>query len=96
MPDVGDGGDGDTNWRDAMTREDRIKVCKHILEKLSTYYQLVPEQALREKTSAFESQAYTRAESRSDYLRRIAGGLSNVERQVNGAPPATPRQRAAL
>lgn len=43
---------------------------------------MVPQQALREKTSAFESQAYQNADSRTDYLKRIAGGLSNVERQV--------------
>ncbi len=49
---------------------------------------MVPEQALREKTSAFESQAYTNAESRTDYLKRIAGGLSNVERQVQQATSA--------
>lgn len=79
----------DSSWRDVMTREDRIKVCQHIMQKLSTYYQMVPEQALREKTSAFESQAYTHAESRTDYLRRIAGGLSNVERQSNQQSVAT-------
>lgn len=43
---------------------------------------MVPEQALREKTSAFEAQAYSHADSHTDYLRRIAGSLSNVERQV--------------
>ena len=43
---------------------------------------MVPETALREKTSAFEAQVFTHAESRPHYLRRIAQGLSNVERQV--------------
>lgn len=43
---------------------------------------MVPEQALRNKTSSFEMQAYSHADNRTDYLRRIAGGLSNVERQV--------------
>ena len=46
---------------------------------------MVPEQALRENTSAFECKAYANAESRTDYLKRIAGGLSNVERQVQAA-----------
>lgn len=140
----------DAGWRHSMSREDRIKVCQHIMGKLSctfasstlslllfarrqlrsfvfafesfqfanivfsfrcglrlmqcisvsvyvalhfctllflfrpsaAYYQMVPQQALREKTSAFESQAYQNADSRTDYLKRIAGGLSNVERQV--------------
>lgn len=43
---------------------------------------MVPQQTLRDKALAFEFRAYTHAESRTDYLRRIAGGLSNVERQV--------------
>jgi len=42
----------------------------------------VPKQALRMKTSEFESKAYTGAESKEDYLRRIARGLPEVERQV--------------
>ena len=79
----------DTDWRDAMTREDRIKVCQHIMQKLSTFYQMVPEQTLREKTSAFESQAYTHAESRTDYLRRVAGGLSNFEREATANASAS-------
>lgn len=46
---------------------------------------------MREKTSAFESQAYNKGVSRRDYLRHIAAGLSNVERQV-----ADQRKAAAL
>lgn len=42
----------------------------------------MPKQALRMKTSEFESKAYTGAESKEDYLRRIARGLPEVERQV--------------
>lgn len=26
----------ETNWREQMTREDRIKVCQHIMAKLSS------------------------------------------------------------
>ncbi len=44
-------------------------------------YDMVSEQLLREKTSAFEARAFANSESRTDYLKRIAGGLSNVERQ---------------
>ena len=43
---------------------------------------MVPQQSLKEMTSAFEMHAYTKAESRTDYLKRIAAGLSNVERQA--------------
>lgn len=41
---------------------------------------MLPNQVLREKTTAFESKEFQVAESRMDYLRRIAKGLSNVER----------------
>lgn len=46
------------------------------------YYRTVPESSLKEKTSAFEAQAYTRATSRRDYLEKIAEGLSKVENQA--------------
>lgn len=37
---------------------------------------------MREKASTFESQAYQNSNSRVNYLKCVAGGLSNVERQV--------------
>lgn len=46
-------------------------------------YQMLSDESLRKKTSTFESQAYARAESRIDYLRQIAGGLSNLESIIN-------------
>ena len=69
---------------DKVKREERIKVCENVMQNLSTYYQRVPLQALREKTIAVESLSYTNAETKTDYLSRIAAGLSAVGSHGNG------------
>ena len=76
---------GDTDWRDMMTREDRIKVCQHIVTKLQAIDETVDETQLRERASAMESELYSTAESRTDYLRRLAGKISLAEREAQAA-----------
>lgn len=55
---------------------------------------MVPENALKERTRAFEAQVFQKATSRQDYLTKIAEGLCNVERQA--AKPASDSARLAL
>lgn len=74
----------ESNWLDTMPRDDRVKACQQIIDKLSAYYRTVPIASVKERISAFESQVYSRATSRSDYLEKMAEGLSGVEAQTRG------------
>lgn len=67
------------NWRDRIPREERVKVCQHILGKLQEFYSSTPEESLKEKTRSFESNSYSAATSRTDYLRKIANGIGQIE-----------------
>jgi len=68
-----------------MRVEDRQKVCQHVLRKLASYYPNAPEEALRQRTVAFERRVFMSATTRAEYLRHIAEGLTNVERQMASA-----------
>jgi hypothetical protein len=56
----------------------------------------LPEAAVKARMSTFESQVYAKAASRQDYLQRIAKGLTNVERSMDGSTGLARRTKAAM
>jgi len=72
-----------------MDLNDRAKVRQHVMRKLASFYPDTPERMLHEKTIKFEQKVFSASRNKPEYLRKIAEGLTNVERLVSasrGAP----------
>lgn len=75
---------GVMDWRLALTRGERTERCRRILHDLRVCYTDLDDDALKEKTRAFEEQAFGRATNQVEYDEAITAGLVMLRKQMGG------------
>lgn len=81
-PTLLDESEEEMDWRVGLTRRERLERCQRVLKELRSCYTDLEEEALKEKTRAFEEQAFERASNREEYDEAITAGLAMVRKQV--------------
>lgn len=79
------------NWRDHLSRDERVKICRYIMTKLGSLYSNVSEDSLKQRTRSFEAKTFQSSKSREDYLNTIAKCLTKVEEHFNERNHSAPK-----
>lgn len=70
------------SWRDRLSRDESVRICRHILTKLEYYYLNVSEESLEDRTSGFEAKEFQFSTSKEQYVNQIGNGLKKLEEHV--------------
>lgn len=76
-------------WRVHFLWDERLKICRHMMTKIVSYFPAASEDALKEGARMFEIKIFHRSKSKKEYFNAIASGLDKIDDYVTKRKAST-------